>query len=183
MLTTACPDLDRRFRRLRQHAMSVPDTVRHAAAKVQFEQYDELGFNYRMSDVQAAIGRVQLRRLPELLAERAALAGRYAQALQGVPGLAAPAAPPYARPNHQSYPVRCRPPYPHSRDALMQRLLDRGVSTRRGIMNAHQEPAYAAWGPYRLPHSEDARDNTILLPLYAGMTDVELQHVMKGIAP
>ena len=70
MLTTRDPALDAKFRLLRQHAMSVPDTVRHAAKAVVFEGYPEVGFNYRLTDVQAAVGSVQLRRLPEFLARR-----------------------------------------------------------------------------------------------------------------
>src|SRR5207253_2579373 len=91
MLTTRDPDLDRKFRLLRQHAMSVPDTVRHGAESVIFEGYPEVGFNYRLTDVQAAVGSVQLRRLPEFLARRRGLAGRSA-ALRGGPRLRGPAA-------------------------------------------------------------------------------------------
>ena len=64
MLTTSDPALDRKFRLLRQHGMSVPDTVRHGAKSVIFEEYPIVGFNYRMTDIQAAVGRVQLERLP-----------------------------------------------------------------------------------------------------------------------
>src|SRR5690606_2541029 len=65
MLTTNDPELDRQFRLLRQHGMSVPDTQRHAARQVIFEEYPLVGFNYRMTDVQGAMGRVQLQRLPD----------------------------------------------------------------------------------------------------------------------
>jgi dTDP-4-amino-4,6-dideoxygalactose transaminase len=182
MLTTSDPTLDAKFRLLRQHAMSVPDTVRHAAKQVVFEEYPESGFNYRMTDIQAAVGSVQLRRLPELLTRRVALAARYAKALVDVAGLVPPYVPAYARPNYQSYPVRVLPEYPLSRDELMQALLDRRVTTRRGIMNAHQEAAYAAAGPYDLPESESARDNVVLLPLFASMTHEEQDYVIDVIA-
>src|SRR5947209_15887435 len=105
MLTTRDPELDRKFRLLRQHAMSVPDTARHNARAVVFEDYPEVGFNYRMTDVQAAVGRVQLRRLPGLLEKRRALARRYDEALAGLPGLRTPGVPEWARPNYQSYAV------------------------------------------------------------------------------
>jgi dTDP-4-amino-4,6-dideoxygalactose transaminase len=182
MLTTRDPELDRKFRLLRQHAMSVPDTARHAAKTVAFEEYPEVGFNYRMTDIQAAVGRVQLRRLPEFLARRAELADRYTRALARVRGLAVPFVPEYARPNFQSYAVRVLPGYPMTRDRLMQALLDRGVSTRRGVMNSHQEAAYAGGGPYRLPHSEAARDNVVLLPLYHTLTEAEQDYVIDLLA-
>ena len=70
MLTTNNPEYDRKFRLLRQHAMSVPDTVRHSSKKVIFEEYVTTGFNYRMTDVQAAIGIEQLKRLPGFLKDR-----------------------------------------------------------------------------------------------------------------
>ena len=70
MITTKNKDWDAKFRLWRQHSMSVSDTVRHSANSVIFESYPEIGFNYRMTDVQAAIGREQLKRLPELVSAR-----------------------------------------------------------------------------------------------------------------
>jgi dTDP-4-amino-4,6-dideoxygalactose transaminase len=170
MLTTRDPGLDRKFRLLRQHAMSVPDTVRHAAKSVVFEDYPEVGFNYRMTDIQAAVGRVQLRRLPGLLEQRRELARRYDRAIGRVDGLETPFIPPEARSNYQSYAVRVRPEFPLSRDELMRALLEQGISSRRGIMNAHQEGACADLPGRELPQSEAARDSVVLLPLYVGLT-------------
>src|SRR5262249_3991258 len=150
MLTTRDTELDRRFRLLRQHAMSVPDTARHNANQVIFEDYGEIGFNYRMTDIQAAVGRVQLGRLPHLLRRRIELARRYDEALHDLPGLRTPFVPSYARTNYQSYAVGVMREFPLRRDRLMQALLERGVSTRRGIMNSHQEAAYTEQGPYHL---------------------------------
>jgi dTDP-4-amino-4,6-dideoxygalactose transaminase len=181
MLTTRDPGLDRQFRLLRQHGMTVSDRQRHAARKVVFEEYTVRGFNYRMTDIQAAIGRVQLRRLPDLLRRRTELADRYTQALGEIPGLEPPDVPETARCNDQSYPVRVTPAYPLSRDELMQLLLDRGISTRRGIMNAHQEPAYGDPCQPSLPHSERARDTVILLPLYSSMTPAEQSAVVDNL--
>ena len=142
MLTTADPELDKKFRLLRQHAMDVPDTVRHASKQVIFEQYPMIGFNYRMTDIQAAVGREQLKRLPEIVKRRRELAANYAAALAEIAGLEAPFAPEYARSNYQSYAVRMQPEFGMPRNDLMQRMLEAGISTRRGIMNSHQEKAY-----------------------------------------
>lgn len=182
MLTTSDPALDAKFRLLRQHAMSVPDTMRHAARSVIFEEYPEVGFNYRMTDIQAAVGSVQLRRLPGILARRIELAQRYTRALAEIPGLIAPHVPEYARPNYQSYAVRVTSDYPLSRNDLMNQLLARKISTRRGIMNAHQELAYANSGPYNLSASESARDEVILLPLFHSMTDADQDYVIELLA-
>lgn len=180
MITTKNPEYDRKFRLLRQHGMSVPDTVRHSASQVIFEDYVTTGFNYRMTDVQAAIGIEQLKKLPSLLEERRQLAALYDEMLKDISWLDTPREAPYCRTNWQSYPARVRDGAPVSRDKLMQHLLDLGISTRRGIMNAHQEPAYAAMCP--LPHSELARDSVVLLPLFNGMKESEVETVTKGIA-
>lgn len=181
MLTTNDRDLDEQFRLLRQHGMNLSDTKRHNARSVIFEEYVRLGFNYRMSDLHAAVGRVQLRRLTGLLQKRRAIAERYDEAIRQIPGLESPWVPENNRFNYQSYAVRVHSHFPTSRDQLMQELLDAGISTRRGIMNAHQEPAYAAFGPCFLPNSEMARDDVILLPMYEGLTDEEQFHVIGVI--
>jgi dTDP-4-amino-4,6-dideoxygalactose transaminase len=180
MLTTADPELDRKFRLLRQHAMSVSDTVRHAAKSIVFEEYPEVGFNYRMTDIQAAIGRVQLKRLPDILAQRISLAREYSMALRNVSGLEAPFVPEWARTNYQAYPVRVTPEFSLTRNELMQVMLDSGISTRRGIMNSHQETAYAdRW--QNLPHSEAARDSVIMLPLFVGLSASDQDRVVETL--
>jgi dTDP-4-amino-4,6-dideoxygalactose transaminase len=179
MLTTNNPEYDRKFRLLRQHAMSVPDTVRHSTKKVIFEEYVTTGFNYRMTDVQAAIGIEQLRKLPGFLEERRKMAALYFHKLKDISWLEPPQDPPYCRGNWQSYPVRVLGHSPVNRDRLMQNLLDNEISTRRGIMNAHQEPAYIS--EFSLPHSEQARDSVILLPLFTGMKEAEAEEVVKKI--
>jgi perosamine synthetase len=180
MITTSDSALADRAKALRQHAMSVPDTVRHSAKQIVFEHYPELGFNYRMTDIQAAVGRVQLKRLPELLVRRRALAANYSAALAEISGLQPPIENPDLKSNFQSYAVRVTDRFAISRDALMQGLLDRGISTRRGIMNSHQELAYSG-GAWNLPHSEAARDSVILLPVYHQLTDDEQNYVIEQI--
>ena len=195
MLTTARADLDARFRLLRQHAMSVPDTTRHASREVVFESYPELGFNYRMTDIQAAVGREQLKRLPAMLERRRALARRYLDGLAGVPGLTLPAEPGWARTNWQSFCVRLDPSL--DQRGFMQRLLDQGISTRRGIMCAHREPSY---GPgtwtcrggtlrcecpggrcTRLRESERVQDEGVILPLFHQLTEQEQDRVVAAV--
>jgi dTDP-4-amino-4,6-dideoxygalactose transaminase len=181
MLTTNDAALDQHFRLLRQHGMSIPDTVRHASREVVFEEYPLIGFNYRLTDVQAAIGRVQLRRLPAMIPRRIELAERYTAAITEIPGLMPPHIPDWARSNFQSYAVRVTAGYPLSRDQLMQALLDAGISTRRGIMNAHQEPAYASYALQLLPHSEAARDNVVLLPLFDALTHEDQDRILTAL--
>ena len=181
MLTTRHAEWDQRFRLGRQHGMSIPDTVRHGSARVQIESYVTPGFNYRMTDLQAAIGRVQLRKLPDIVAARRALAARYAGLLADLPDIQSPVEPGWCRSNWQSYAVRL--PDPAVQLAVMQAMLDRGVATRRGIMCAHLEPAYRDMPlRFRLPASEAARDRCILLPLFAGMTAPMQEEVVAALA-
>lgn len=177
MLTTMNPEWDAQFRLLRQHGMSVSDTTRHASACVIFESYPVVGFNYRMTDPQAAIGREQLKRLPAILPRRREIAARYAAKLRGV---VHPHQPSWARSNQQSYCVRL----PDGVDQMdvMQKLLDEGISTRRAVMCSHREGAYLS-EPLRfpLPESERAQDTGIILPLYVQMTDAEQDTVIDSL--
>jgi dTDP-4-amino-4,6-dideoxygalactose transaminase len=183
MLTTRRAELDERFRLLRQHGMSIPDTVRHSASQVTFEEYPVVGFNYRMTDIQGAIGREQIKRLPSLVTRRRALAARYTAAFRACLDVRTPAEPEWARSNWQSYAVRVsrgrqRP--------VMQALLDEGVSTRRGVMNAHREAAYPA-GAWRtapgqhLERSEEAQDTAIMLPLFHDLDEADQDRVINAV--
>ncbi|WP_091685811.1 DegT/DnrJ/EryC1/StrS family aminotransferase [Methylocapsa palsarum] len=180
MITTANADWDARVRLLRQHAMSVPDTVRHKANEVIFESYPMLGYNYRMTDIQAAVGREQLKRLPDIIKTRRELADRYRALLAGTPGVELPTEPKWARSNWQSYCVRLRDGL--DQRAVMQRMLDDGVSTRRGIMCSHREPAYNDAPHHPLPLSELAQERSIILPLYPQMTPAEQERVAIALA-
>jgi perosamine synthetase len=177
MLTTSNPDWDAKFRLLRQHAMSVPDTVRHGSAQVIFESYPVTGYNYRMTDIQAAVGREQLKRLDTIIAGRRRLAANYTRMLADVRGVTVPSEPQWAHSNWQSYSVRLAPEL--DQRAVMQSMLDAGVSTRRGIMCTHREPAYAKYAAQSLPHSVAAQEHTVLLPLYIQMTDEEQARVVE----
>jgi perosamine synthetase len=183
MLTTSNAVLDRKFRLLRQHGMSVSDSARHASTRVVTESYTLLGYNYRLTDIQAAIGREQLKRLPEMVACRRELANRYQQHLSGLAAVTTPREPSWARTNWQSYAVRLEPT--RNRDQVMQRMLDDGIATRRGVMNAHSEPAYPrdTWraAPGGLAKSEQAAATALVLPLYHQMTIEDQDRVIAAL--
>jgi dTDP-4-amino-4,6-dideoxygalactose transaminase len=180
MLTTDDPELDARFRLLRQHGMSVNDRVRHSANQVIFEEHSVVGFNYRMTDIQAAVGREQLQRLPGIVADRRRLADAYRAALAQAPGVVAPFEPGTVRSNWQSYVVGL--PDGCDQRAVMQHLLDNGVASRRGIMCSHREQPYHREGGYDLPNSEWAQDRHIILPLSPQMTDDDVAYVGEQLA-
>jgi dTDP-4-amino-4,6-dideoxygalactose transaminase len=182
MLLTRDAALARRLRRLRDHGMAVTAHERHASRSVTLEAYEELGFNYRMTDLQAAVGLVQLAKLDAMVAERRRLADRYRDVLAAVPALFLPDDPPYGTTNYQSYIVRLDDKLPVDRDAVMQALLDRGIATRRGIMAAHLEPACAGLPVPDLPVTERLTRRSLILPLYNGMTDAQLEWVAGSLA-
>jgi len=180
MLTTSRPELDQQFRLLRQHGMNLSDVARHNAREVRFENYPQIGFNYRMTDIQAAVGREQLKRLSQIVASRRTIACCYDALLADIDGLGLPAEPSWARSNWQSYAVRL--PDGCDQVDVMQRMLDRGVSTRRGVMCCHREEPYRHLASRRpLPASEAAQDNCVLLPLYPQMTPGEMSTVVEAL--
>ncbi len=170
MITTSSAAYAARLRLLRHHGMSVPDTVRHRATQVVRESYSEIGYNYRMTDIQAAVGIEQLKRLPWIVQARREVAARYDAALRGHDVIDTPSVPPWAEWNVQSYAVRLRGFSASRRDAVMQDLLDKGIATRAGVMTAHREPAYAAREKVSLPVSEAASDGSLILPLYSSLS-------------
>jgi len=182
MITTNKADLDAVMRLKRSHGMNIPAAQRHGKAEVVFEEYPVVGFNYRMSDIQAAVGRVQLERLPGFVARRRMLALRYDEALRGIDMVTAPVEPAGVRSNWQSYCVRLNSTL--DQKAVMQAMLDRGVSTKRGIMCAHREPAYGsvAWRSEGLSESENAQDQGLLLPLYHQLSEAEQDQVVAALA-
>jgi len=182
MITTRHKAWHDQFRLWRQHGMSISDAVRHSSAEVVFESYPEVGFNYRMTDIQAAVGREQLKRLPEIIQRRRELASTYSEALFGLPGLIVPSEPNWARSNWQSYCITL--PNDCNQKQVMQSLLDRGIATRRGIMCAHREPAYLK-EPWRsigvLAASEKAQETAVILPLYPDMSATDQEAVSEAI--
>ena len=182
MLTTDDAELAARVRRLRQHAMTISDLARHNSTRVVTESYDEIGYNYRMTDLQAAIGLVQLQRLDKMLCRRRELAQRYSERLSALGWIRPPQEPSYCRHNFQSYMARLTSDAPVTRDQLMQELLDQGVSTRRGIMAIHRERSYhdARWDG-RLPETDLVADTAIILPLFYEMREEEQDYVIHGL--
>ena len=185
MLVTSDAALADRFRRLREHGTSASAAQRHGGRTVQVESYGELGFNYRMTDLQAAVGVVQLDRLDAMIERRRALAARYRAGFAAVPDLVLPVDPPYGRTNHQSFWVLLPDAFPLHRDEVLQLLLDAGISARRGIMAAHREPACAALSsgssPVDLPVTERITDRTLILPLYHELAEADQDRVIDAV--
>ncbi|WP_320536985.1 DegT/DnrJ/EryC1/StrS family aminotransferase [Pseudarthrobacter sp. IC2-21] len=183
MLTTQRADWAARARTLREHSMSVSATDRHGSLLAPPEVYLEIGFNYRMTDLQAAVGMVQLRRLAQIVERRREIAAAYVAGLAGVRGLRFVSDPPYGTTNFQSCWVEVLPAFGTSRDGLLSRLADAGISARRGIMAAHRQPAYRGrdYGNAGLRQTERMTDRTLILPVFHELDTVSMNRIINTI--
>jgi dTDP-4-amino-4,6-dideoxygalactose transaminase len=180
MITCNDSRLAKRLRSLRQHAMSISDVERNAASCVTFETYEEIGFNYRLTDIQAAIGREQLKRLDGFVEERRRLAEIYSRLLRLIPDVTCPHERDGVRTNWQSYCVLLQEGV--EQRAIMEHMLERGIATRRAVMCAHRESPYVgSESSHDLRVSEFVQDHGLLLPLYPGMTNEEQNSVIDAL--
>jgi perosamine synthetase len=181
MLLTDRLDFAERAARLREHGMNVSAAARHASDKAVIEQYVETGWNFRMTDIQAAVGLVQLERLDVIVERRRALAARYASALHDIPGVVHVTDPEWGTTNFQSYWILLPETFPVSRNDLLAGMLAEGISGRRGIMASHLEPAYAGHPHAPLPATEIATNRSLILPLFHEMTENEQDRVIGAV--
>ncbi|MGW7404171.1 DegT/DnrJ/EryC1/StrS family aminotransferase [Streptomyces sp. NPDC054833] len=181
MVTTDDAQWAARLRRLREHGMNVSAAERHASGKPVLESYLEVGYNYRMTDVQAAIGLVQLQKLDAMTVRRRELAARYDALLQDVPGLTPVRDPAHGQSNFQSYWVLLAEDFPVGRDDLLAALAQAGISARRGIMASHLEPAYKAHPCAPLPVTERISRDSLILPLFHTMTEAQQDRVVAAL--
>ena len=178
MITTSREDYYQRLKLLRQHGMAVSDRVRHESSKVIITDHLELGYNYRMTDVQAAIGIKQLEKLDWIVNERRKIAAYYHETLRDIEAIRLPLEADGYFSNYQSYSVYLKPNCPVDRNDLMQAMLEQGIATRSGIMTTHRETAYLEYcNGLKLPVSEEVCDRSILLPLYVPMEGTEMQKI------
>ncbi len=183
MLTSSRSDWAQRAAKLREHAMSASAASRHSSVLAQPEEYSEIGFNFRMTDMQAAVGLVQLGRLEEAVRHRREIVARYTEGLADVPGLRLSKDPAHGTSNFQSFWLEVLPDFGASREGVLQHLAEQGISARRGIMASHRQPAYAGkdTGTVELRVTERLTDNTLILPVYHQLTDSEQERVIDAV--
>jgi perosamine synthetase len=194
MLTTQRDDLAELARTLRDHGASRSDLARHEGhSSYLLADYDVLGFNYRLTDIQGALGSVQMDRLKAILAERRRLAARYDEALADVPWLRTPSAPHELVHGYQAYVCLYAPEQldldgveelHRRRNDLMARLDEAGIATRPGTHAAALTGYYAErYGirPQDVPDAYRAERLSLALPLYPGLTDEEQDRVVEQL--
>jgi dTDP-4-amino-4,6-dideoxygalactose transaminase len=182
MITTERADWAAALRRLREHGMDVSAAARHAAgSRVVLERYLEVGFNYRMTDIQAAVGLVQLAKLPEMVRRRREIVGDYRAGLVDIPGLSPVVEGHGIESNYQSFWVLLGDDWPMSRNDTLQFLADRGVQARRGIMASHLEPAYSEFSDLDLPATVAVTSRSMILPVFHTMTEADVARVLDAL--
>jgi dTDP-4-amino-4,6-dideoxygalactose transaminase len=195
MLTTARDEVAERARSLRDHGASRSDHERHhAATAFLLADYDMLGFNYRMTDIQGALGSVQMDRVAGILDRRRDIARRYDEMLASLPWLRRPAVPPQSVHGYQAYVTLFQPEQPtignadvlhERRNRLMAALEERGVATRQGTHAPVNTGFYARkYGlrPEDYPQATLAEKLTLALPLYPQLTDADQAFVVAQLA-
>lgn len=176
-----------RARVLRSTGASISDLARHQAKGALFQQYFESGYNYRMTDIHAAIGLVQLGKLDAIKAQRSAQAKLYDELLakEASDEVAPPYVPPYAKHAWSSYCIRLRGGpggAKVSADDVVKRMAERNVSCRRGIQPLHYEPYFLeTMKGLVLPETESAARETLFLPIFPGLTTVEQLAVVRAL--
>jgi len=181
MIVTNDENVEKIAKILRSHGASTSDLDRHNSKEISFEKYDNLGYNYRMTDIQASIGVEQFKKLDYILKKRRELAHRYNDLLKNLDSVVIPFVPEGYTHTYQSYMLKLNNPN-IKREKLMQKLLEGGVSTRRGIMTIHREPYYIKnFGHVNLPITEKVSDLTIIIPLFVEMTEEQQDYIVKNI--
>lgn len=166
---------------LRAHGASVSVKARDISSTVINESYPVVGYNFRMSDLHAALGISQMTKLEKILARRSEIAQTYNKALKDYPGVTIPFVPKGVTHSFQSYLVRIQGSKSR-RDRLMQKLLDDGIATRRGVMAIHLEKPYRRMYPgLSLPQTEKACAQTICLPLFPQLSEIDQTYIIARL--
>ena len=167
MITTNNKDFEKKIKLLRHHGMSISDFERHGSKNLIFEDHILLGYNYRLTDIQAAIGIAQLKKIYKIITKRRRIAKHYYEILNGVDEITLPLEPKWAKSNWQSFCIRLDDNL--NRDVVIEYLKSHKISTKPGIMCCHLETAYKnePWKTYGdLSQSKRARDQSLILPLF-----------------
>ncbi|MEE9372605.1 MAG: DegT/DnrJ/EryC1/StrS family aminotransferase [Saprospiraceae bacterium] len=186
MVTTNNSHLAEKMQILRNHGASVSEEMRHHGQKPYLlPDFQILGFNYRMTDLQGAIGVVQLSKLDQFINERNEASKFYKSELSEVEWLTTPFAPEGYRHGWQSYPCLVDESLaPHSRNDIMELLQQNGISTRPGTHAVHMLDFYAnKYGiqPCDYPGARIANDFSMSIPLHNLMIDEDYKYVVETI--
>lgn len=183
MLVTNDDHIAEQARILRATGASVSDLERHKAKGMILQKYYDSGYNYRMTDMQAAMGIVQMTKLDRMLEQRKEQAAFYNQHLGGIKGLKVPFVPDYAMPAWSSYCLTLTEDAGKSVQDVVAQMSAKNISVRFGIQPLHQEPYFegAGFRDEDFPVSCHVADHTFFIPIYPGMTPQQQQYVVDTL--
>ncbi|MFI9449412.1 DegT/DnrJ/EryC1/StrS family aminotransferase [Amycolatopsis sp. NPDC052450] len=170
-------DLIAHARKLHTYGIE-PAITREGSGALPIPEFHELGYNFRLSDVQAAIMNVQLDRLPDLLSARRSVAKRYHEAFENLPGLDVPVELPDREHPWQAYILTVAPEI--DRDALALRIREQGVQCNFGTYASHLQPIYGK--QQTLPVSADLFGRHLAIPMHANLTDAQVDRVVGTVS-
>jgi perosamine synthetase len=182
-VTTDDPALARRMRIFRNHGITTDHRQRAVEGTWAYDMA-ELGFNYRLTDIQCALARSQLKKLPARIERRLTIARRYDEAFAGLPGIGVPRVRPEARHAYHLYPLRIASAGGRDRGAVFTALREAGIGTA-----VHYRPVYLhsyyrthlGTAPGLCPHAERAYEELLSIPMYATMTDADVETVIMAV--
>jgi len=181
VITSAKKQMDKDVRLRREHGMTLSTWGRDDHKKFRQEEYLRTGFNFRMTDLQAAIGVVQMGRLNQIVASRKKIGEMYEEGLQNLDHFDAPAIPNNMRVTHQSY--MCRVSDPNRQIDIIDQLKSKGINTRPGIPCIHRQIPYRdLWKSMSLPNSEKAQHDRIILPMFPSMTASDVEYIIESLS-
>ncbi len=182
MITTNSAAHARTLQMLVSHGASVSEVARHRAKKAIKESYSIMGYNFRLSNIQGAMGVAQMKKLDWILQRRIKLAERYNQAFSRTATIIPPVHERQIKPNYQTYMVRLSPRVKIAREIVIQKLAAAGISSRTGIMACHLEPFYRQMYPnLKLTHTEMALASALILPLYPELKEKEQDRIIDAL--
>lgn len=186
MVTTADAELAERMNQLRNHGATLSEEQRHHGPRPYLlPEFNLLGFNYRMTDLQGAVGLVQLGKLDGFIDERARWADYYCDQLAGIDWLRLPSAPAGGRHGWQAFVTYIDPAKaPIPRNDMMEILQAKGISTRPGTHAVHMLAYYRdrfGFNPEDFPGARDCNDHTMAIPLHNRMAAEDYAYVVEAI--
>ena len=186
MVTTDNTALFERMNQMRNHGATLSEEQRHHGPRPYLlPDFDLLGFNYRMTDMQGAMGLVQLSKLDQFIDERAEWAAYYYENLKNIQWLTLPQAHPNSRHGWQAYVTHIDPDKaPLSRNEIMQRLQDQGIATRPGTHAVHMLHYYADRYGFQaedFPGAQFCNDNSMAIPLHNRMNKDDFDYIVSAL--
>jgi len=183
MLVTDNCEIAENAKILRSTGASVSDLERHKAKGIILQKYYVNGYNYRMTDIQAAIGIIQMKKLPEILKQRREQSEYYTEAFSEMEQLELPYVPEYTEHAFSSYMLRIKKGIKITSTDIINKMSEKNISCRFGIQPLHKEPYFADRGfsDKDFPVSCDVAERSFFIPIFPGLMKKDIDYIISNI--